>query len=124
MKLTDVDKYLALRESLTKEKLALETRLAAINRALGSAVPSALTARAKPGPKPGSRRKRAKNEMSMKDAAVKALTGKSLSRHEVLKGILALGYKFTAKDPLNSVSSLLYSDPSFKNQDGKFSLAK
>ena len=124
MKLTDVDKYLALRESLTKEKVTLETRLAAINRALGSAVPAAIAARAKPGPKPGSRRKRAKNEMSMKEAAVKALAGKSLSRQDVLKAVLALGYQFSAKDPLNSISSLLYSDPSFNNSSGKFSLAK
>ena len=124
MKLTDVDKYLALRESLTKEKVALETRLAAINRALGSAVPGVIAARAKPGPKPGSRRKRAKNEMSMKEAAVKALAGKSLSRQDVLKAVLALGYQFSAKDPLNSISSLLYSDPSFNNSSGKFSLAK
>lgn len=124
MKLTDVDKYLALRESLTKEKAALEARLAAINRALGAPAPAPAAVRAKPGPKPGSRRKRAKNDMSMKEAAVKALTGKSLSRHDVLKAILALGYKFSAKDPLNSLSSLLYADKAFKNAAGKFSLAK
>ncbi|MFM8471554.1 MAG: hypothetical protein ACKODH_16590 [Limisphaerales bacterium] len=126
MKLTDVDKFLALRESLTKEKAGLEARLAAINRALGAPVPVIAALRAKPGPKPGSRRrgKRAKNTLSMKEAAVKAVTGKSLSRHEVLKAILALGYKFTAKDPLNSLSSLLYSDKSFKNTGGKFSVAK
>lgn len=128
MKLTDVDKYVAMRASLTKEKAALEARLAAINRALGAAAPvpapAAAVLRAKPGPKPGSRRKRAKNDLSMKEAAVKVLTGKSLSRHDVLKAVLALGYKFSAKDPLNSLSSLLYADKSFKNADGKFSLAK
>jgi hypothetical protein len=134
MKLTDVDKYVALRASLTKEKANLEARLAAINRALGSSsiASAAATQRAKsgpkpgakPGPKPGSRRKRAKNEMSMKAAAVKALTGKSLDRHEVLKAVLALGYKFSAKDPLNSLSSLLYADKAFKNANGKFTVAK
>lgn len=124
MKLNDVDKYLALRESLTKEKAALEARLAAINRALGAPAPAVSAVRAKPGPKPGSRRKRAKNELSMKEAAVKALTGKPLDRHDVLKGVLALGYKFSAKDPLNSLSSMLYADKSFKNNNGKFSLAK
>jgi hypothetical protein len=126
MKLTDVDQYVALRAALTKEKAALEARLAAINRALGAAspAPAAAPQRAKPGPKPGSRRKRAKNDMSMKEAAVKALTGKSLDRHEVLKAVLALGYKFSAEAPLNSLSSLLYADKAFKNANGKFSLAK
>lgn len=131
MKLTDVDQYVALRASLTKEKAALEARLAAINRALGSAAPATGDC-AKPGPQPaaksgpkrGARGKRAKNDMTMKEAAVKALTGKSLGRQDVLKAVLALGYKFTASDPLNSLSSLLYADKTFKNKDGKFSLAK
>ncbi len=126
MKLTDVDKFVALRGALTQEKAALEARLTAINRALSanSAAPASAAVRSKPGPKPGSRRKRAKNAISMKESAVKALTGKSLSRHEVLKAVLAMGYKFSAKDPLNSLSSLLYADKSFKNGGGKFTLAK
>lgn len=131
MKLTDVDQYVALRASLTKEKAALEARLAAINRALGNAAPaggnlakSASKLAGKSGPKAGARGKRAKNEMTMKEATVKALTGTSLGRQDVLKAVLALGYKFTASDPLNSLSSLLYADKTFKNKDGKFSLAK
>lgn len=123
MKLTDVNKYVALREALAKEKTALEARLAAINRALdgkGEAIA------AKPGPKPGNRRrgKRARNEMSMKEATVKALAGKPLTRTELLQAVMKLGYKFTAKNPLNSLSTLLYSDKSIKNTDGKFSVGK
>lgn len=125
MKLTDVNKYVALREALAKEKTALEARLAAINRALEGKTET-LPAPAKPGPKPGVRRrgKRAKNEMSMKEATVKALAAKPLSRTELLQAVLKLGYKFTAKNPLNSLSTLLYSDKSFKNTDGKFSVGK
>lgn len=123
MKLTDVNKYVALREALAKEKTALEARLADINCALdgkGGAVAG------KPGPKPGSRRrgKRAKNEMSMKEVTVKALAGKPLSRTELLQAVMKLGYKFTAKNPLNSLSTLLYSDKSIKNTGGKFSISK
>lgn len=122
MKLTDVDKYVALREALAKEKTALEARLAAINAALEGKAPAAA---GKPGPKPGPRsRKRAKNEMSMKEAVVKALAAKPLSRTELLQAVLKLGYKFTAKDPLNSLSTLLYSDKSIKNTDGKFTVGK
>jgi len=122
MKLTDVDKYVALREALAKEKTALEARLAAINRALEGKAPAAP---GKPGPKPGPRRrKRARNELSMKEAAVKALAGRPLSRTELLAAVQKLGYTFTAKNPLNSLSTLLYSDKSFKNSDGKFSVGK
>lgn len=125
MKLTDVNQYVALREALAKEKSALEARLAAINAALDGKAPVP-TAPAKPGPKPGVRRrgKRAKNQMSMKEAVVKALAAKPLSRTELLQAVMKLGYKFTAKNPLNSLSTLLYSDKSFKNNDGKFTVGK
>lgn len=122
MKLTDVEKYVALREALAKEKATLEARLAAINRALDGKAPAAP---GKPGPKPGSRRrKRAKNELSMKEVAVKALADNALSRTELLTAIQKLGYAFTAKSPLNSLSTLLYTDKVFKNTDGKFSVGK
>ncbi|MFA6543463.1 MAG: hypothetical protein WCS99_03505 [Limisphaerales bacterium] len=126
MKITDVSQYVALREALVKEKSALEARLAAINRALEGKNPGAA---GKPGRKPGRkagapRGKRAKNEMSMKEATVKALTGKALSRQELLAAVQKLGYKFTAKKPLNSLSTLLYTDKGFKNSGGKFSVGK
>ena len=127
MKTANVNQYLALRESLVKEQAALEARLADINRALeGKAAPAPATVAAKPGPKPGSRRrgKRAKNEFSMKEATVKALASKPLTRPELLQAVLKLGYTFTAKKPLLSLSTLLYTDKSFKNNDGKFSVGK
>lgn len=121
MKQTNVGQYVALREALLKEKAELEARLEDISRALGGG--GTTTTRAKPGPKPRvARGKRAKNEMSMKEATVKALTGKALTRQETLDAVQKLGYKFTAKSPLNSLSTLLYSDKSFKNTDGKFSV--
>ncbi len=121
MKQINVGQYVALREALLKEKAELEARLEDISRALGGG--GTITARAKPGPKPRvTRGKRAKNEMSMKEATVKALAGKALTRQETLDAVQKLGYKFTAKSPLNSLSTLLYSDKSFKNTDGKFSV--
>ncbi len=125
MRTTNVNQYLALRESLVKEKAALEARLADINRALEGKAATTVAA-AKPGPKPGSRRrgKRAKNELTMKEATVKALAAKPLSRTELLQAVLKLGYKFTAKNPLNSLSTLLYTDKAFKNSGGKFNVGK
>jgi hypothetical protein len=35
-----------------------------------------------------------------------------------------IGYKFTTKKPLNSLSTLLSKDKAFKNTDGKFSVGK
>lgn len=121
MKLTNVDKYVALRAALTKEKTALEARLAAINRALDGSAGIPL----KPAPKTGARRgPRAKNSLTMKEAMIKALGDKPLTRAELLQAVEKLGYKFTASNPLNSLSSVLYSDKRFKNASGKFSLGK
>ena len=138
MKLTDVDQYVAMRASLAQEKATLEARLAAINRALdGGTEPAAptpgpkpgptpgLKPGLKPGPKPGARRgPRAKNSMTMKEAMVQALAGKSLGRKDLLEAVKKLGYKFSAKDALSSISTVLYTDKSFKNTDGKFSVGK
>ena len=126
MKLTDVDKYVALREALVSEKTAIESRLAAINRALqGSSRIAAAKGGRKPDPKPIVRRgKRAKNELTMKEATVQALAAKPLDRQALLRAVQKLGYKFTAKSPLNSLSTLLYTDKAFKNSGGKFSVGK
>jgi len=130
--------YVSLRDSLTKEKAALEARLAEINRALGSdsgAANSAVSAapRAKAGaakaavrePKAaGKTRKRAQNNKSLRDTVVDSLANKPLNRQEILEAVLKSGYVFSAKDPLNSLSTLLYTDKkTFKNKDGKFSVS-
>ena len=130
MKLTDVDQYVAMRAALAKEKAALEARLAAIKRALdgNAGIPAAKPGRkpgAKPSPKAVVRRgPRAKNSMTMKEAIVQALGTKSLGRKELLEAVLKLGYKFSAKDALSSLSTVLYMDKAFKNTDGKFSVGK
>lgn len=122
MKLNNVSQYVALREALLKEKAKLEARLVQINRALGERGSETGNSVSNPGPR--KRGKRAKNELSMKEAVVKALAAKPLPRKELLEAVLKLGYKFTAKDPLNSLSTLLYTDRSFKNSNGKFSVSK
>ena len=125
---------MAMRAALAQEKAALEARLAVINRALDgntaspAAKPGPKPGRkpgAKPGPKPVVRRgPRAKNSMTMKEAIVQALGNKAMSRKDLLEAVLKLGYKFSAKDALSSLSTVLYMDKAFKNTDGKFSLGK
>lgn len=131
--------YVSLRDSLTKEKAALEVRLAEINRALGGDSGAANTAaaaapRAKAGAAAkeetratkaaGRPRKRAQNNKSLRDTVVDSLANKPLNRQEILEAVLKSGYVFSAKDPLNSLSTLLYTDKkTFKNKDGKFSVS-
>ena len=70
----------------------------------------------------GRRGKRIRNEMSLREAVLQVTQGKSLTRHEILKGVQDLGFKFQTKDPLNSLGTVLYGKkPKFVNKDGKFS---
>jgi len=48
-------------------------------------------------------------------------TGKPLGKSEILEAVQKLGYRFAAKNPVNSLNTVLYSGDSFKNQNGKFS---
>ena len=53
------------------------------------------------------------------------LDGKSMTKHQVLEVVLALGYQFITEDPLNSLGVILYGkSPKFKNDRGRFSLPK
>lgn len=139
--------YVALRSGLVAEKSALEARLREINRALGEGAAAPATAaavvaapaarRGRPpasaapaaaapsGKGKGRGRGRSTTGGSLREAAVSALQGgKSLSRQELLKSVMDSGYKFTAKDPLNSLSTLVYSNKKvFKAKSGLISLA-
>lgn len=121
MKNDSLKQYVSLRDALQAERETLIARLQQIEAALGGAVTSSAPVKGKRGPKPG---KRARNEMSLKEAVLKVTTGKSLTKDEILAGIRKLGYKFTAKDPVNSLNTVLYSKGQFKNDGGKFSPAK
>jgi len=73
------------------------------------------------GPKTGA--PRARNELSLKEAVLKVIEGKSMTKHEILDAVLGLGYVFSTDDPLNSLGVILYGKkPKFKNDHGKFSL--
>lgn len=130
MKNSSIKKFIALRDGLLKEKAEITARLIEIEQALGSeAVATAPKAaktvkapRAAKAPRAGKRR--ARNEMSLKEAAVKVAAGKAMTKQEILDGIIKLGYKFSTKDPMNSLNVVLYSGKTFKRADGKFTAAK
>ena len=124
MKIDMLKQYIALRRSLLTEKASLEARILEINRALsdnGSFAPVADKATAPPAKAVRRPRKRLKNPLSLKVAVAKVTTGKPLSKSEILEAVQKLGYRFTAKNPVNSLNTVLYSGDSFKNQNGKFS---
>jgi hypothetical protein len=116
MKTDALRKYIALHESLRKEKAELEERLARINEALGSR--DGVSAGVSPGP-----RRKVRNALSLKQAVVEVTKSKPLTKQEILDAIKKLGYRFSAKDPINSLNVVLYSKRQFKNQEGKFSPA-
>lgn len=78
---------------------------------------------AKPAKKAGRKKGagRGKNANSLKATVLKVLGKKGLKRQKIVAAVKAAGYIFATKNPLNSVSAMLYSDKkTFKKKDGKF----
>ena len=138
MKNDKLKQFVSLREQLLRDKADLEMRLSEINKALGAVTgaaaapvvasspvvkrgrkPSAVKPATAPAAKPAGR-KRAQNSVSLREAVLNATKAKPLSRQEILAAVQSAGYVFTAKDPLNSLSTLLYTDKGIKNHGGKF----
>lgn len=126
-KTTDALKeFAALRKALSKEKEELESRLAEIEEALGTASSYSAPHPRRPasggGSSVGSGRRG--NPGSLKSMVIEVLKGKSLNRHEILDAVLKAGYIFKAKDPLNSLGTTLYTSKEIKTESrGVFSLA-
>ncbi|MCW5558375.1 MAG: hypothetical protein KIT22_11160 [Verrucomicrobiae bacterium] len=134
MKRDPLKQFVALRESLLTRQAQLQAELQGINEALGVAVASAAVVAPavstvtppSPGPRrgrpPGPRKggKRAHNALSLREAVLTVTKAKPLPKTEILSAVQKLGYQFTAKDPLNSLNTLLYTDKRIKNYDGKF----
>lgn len=118
-----LDKFIKLRQSLANEKDALEARLKQIEEALAGNVPAEA-----PAPKPAKpartkRPKRLKNPMSLRKAIIQVTTGAPMTKEEILAAVEKLGYRFSSKNPVGSLNSVLYAKKQFKNEDGKFSPA-
>jgi len=119
MKPDALKQYVSLRDSIVAEREELITRLREMDEALGT---TGLRGR---GGNYGPRTPmgRARNEMSLKEAVIKVIEGKALSKHDILDGVVRLGYQFSTDDPLNSLGVILYGkNPKFKNEGGRFSL--
>lgn len=120
--------FTQLRAAMQKRQAEIQEELAAINAALGTpaAAPAgravsaakptvAASSAAKRGP-----RKRAENSLSLAEAVLTVTKSKPLTKPEILTAVADLGYTFSAKSPLNSLNTLLYTNKQIKNFGGKF----
>ena len=119
--------FAQLRTAMIKRQVELQEELAAINAALGTPVavstptaPSATLSLATAPKGQRGPRKRAENSLSLAEAVLTVTKAKPLAKADILTAVEKLGYKFTAKSPLNSLNTLLYTNKQIKNYDGKF----
>lgn len=134
MKTDILKQYLTFQDALKKERAQLEQRLEQIKQALagkdGAAAARVVAAVVRAPRGAGKVRMRKKpvkpirNQMSLREAVIQVTKDKPLTKQEILAAIHKLGYRFATKNPLNTLSVVLYSKKQFRNQDGKFSPAK
>ena len=128
-----IKQFTQLYASLVQEKKDLESRLEEISKALKGdlKVPRKIKKK-KAAPKNGRKKKggkkkaaqkktakRAKNKSSLRVSITNILGKKHMDKKEILKAVLASGYQFTAKDPMNSLLVQLYTKFK-KDKDRKF----
>lgn len=117
MKPDTINKYLSLREELTREKEDLEKRLRRICEVLAQPLPGASQPRGRGRPPGGA------GALSLRAAVLQAIGKRAMKKEEVLDEVQRLGYRFTTSNPLNSLGTILYGKkPRFKNSGGYFSL--
>ena len=113
-----LEEFMGMRESLLGERKSLEEQIKQIDEALG--VPDGLGLRGVVGRR---RNKRARNEMSLKQAISEVIAKKPMGRRDILTAVQELGYKFSTSHPLNSLSAALYSNKAFAKDGNVFGLA-
>jgi hypothetical protein len=122
--------FVDLKLRLTTEREKLMRRLAEINEALadngldGRQAQESLPAPARAPRTSATKKQRstAKNEMSLREAVVKATTGRPLGKQEIVAEVQKLGYTFRGSDPMNVLGTVIYGKkPRFKNENGRFS---
>lgn len=133
MKIDNLEQYINVREALIQEKAELEARLSRIQEALGEVAETATTStqnrqRQQPaaashgGPRRG--RPPVGGGQSLREVVASVLQNSTpLTKQEVLERVVRTGYKFTTKNPLNSLGVILYGKGNgFTRENGRFSL--
>jgi hypothetical protein len=121
MKNADIKEYTRLRDQLAREREEIQSRLLEIGAALDESQSPARTTPVTRDLVRSSRRQR--TGLTLRDAVTQVLTGRSLTKEEILTEVRKLGYAFTGAKPMNSLGVFLYRKPSpFAKVDGRFSL--
>jgi hypothetical protein len=90
--------YVALRDEILAEREQLIVRLREMDEALGAmGLRGRISYYGRKTPTG-----RARNETSLKDAVLKVIERKSMTKHEILDSVIASGYQFSTDDPMNS----------------------
>ena len=114
----------ALRAALEQERAKIQERLQQIEAALGDGGPAAFIRSGQNGVAPSRRRgPRARNTLTVREAVAKATASRPLGLSEIVLAVGKLGYKFTSKNPQNSLGAYLYGKDGrkhFKRVNGKF----
>ena len=111
--------YAALRDEIFAEREQLLVRLREMDEALGAMGLRGKTSYFGSKTQTG----RARNELSLKDAVIKMIEGKSMTKPQILDAVIGTGYQFSAEDPLNSLGVILYGrQPKFKRGGKSFKL--
>ena len=116
MKRDLLQEFVRLRQALVREREQTITRLNEIDAVLGQARPKTVEYRG--------RRGRNGNAVPLRVTITEVLRDGPLDRNEILRRVQALGYRFSSSNGLNSLSTMLYSNPKlFKRVGGgRFSL--
>ena len=125
MRTDSLQQFVKLHRDLVEEKSSIESRLRQINEALGEIRGvDATPAPAQTQPiRTGRGRPPAAGGQSLKAHVMEVLQDGPKTKEEILQAVQDRGYKFSTKNPANSLGVILYGkNPKFKRVDGKFSL--
>ena len=107
--------FLEKRDSLLQTRARILEKIREIDHLLGNAGKSTTS-------EFGKRTKRPKNEIKLKEAIYKALADGPKNRNTILEAVQGMGYRFSASNPLNSLSATLYTNKQFVKDGQLFSL--
>ncbi len=120
MKITPLNEFVRLRESLFNEKAAIEARLLELNQILGFELPGSAPKPVSWNPDPT---QLGGKKLTMKQAICEALANGPLTRKELGIAVKAAGYVSKSKNLLSSMGIVLYGkDSPFKKMGKRFYL--
>lgn len=127
MRNDSLQQFVKLHRELTQERDQIAGRLEEINSALGALnAPAGPSEKAQQASAAAGRMKRGRKASaggSLREYVIAAIQDSPKTKEEVLHAVISRGYKFSTKNPLNSLGVILYGkNPKFTRADGKFTL--